>query len=74
LRCARRAGIIETDLGTELILLDPGTQQMFSLNPTGRLIWSLLGSAPLDAIEQARARADALTLLEQLTVAGLVES
>lgn len=84
MRYARRPGIIETDLETELILLDPGTQEMFSLNPSGRLIWSLLESESLDTIiarvverfgvEPARARADAETLIEQLRAAGLVES
>src|SRR5690606_21558274 len=33
---ARVARVIETDLGNELVLLDPETQQMYSLNETGR--------------------------------------
>jgi hypothetical protein len=34
--------IIETDLEHELILLDPVSQEMFSLNETGRAIWRAL--------------------------------
>jgi hypothetical protein len=79
----RRPGIIETDLGSELILLDPETQQMFSLNPSGRLIWRLLGAMSFDAIianvvEQFDVSAedadrDARALLARLNDAGLVE-
>ena len=78
----RRPGIIETDLGSELILLDPDTQQMFSLNPSGRLIWKLLGDMPLDDIigcvvgefevDAEQAARDAHTLLARLQAAGLV--
>jgi PqqD family protein of HPr-rel-A system len=74
--------VIETDLGEELILLDPRTQEMFSLNATGRAVWRAL-PAPDEAaiaaavaesfdISPARAEADVRTLLQQLAEAGLV--
>jgi hypothetical protein len=49
-RYTRRTGIIETDLGAELILLDPATEEMFSLNDVGRLIWRELDETPVEAI------------------------
>jgi hypothetical protein len=79
----RRAGVIETDLATELVLLDPATQQMFSLNPTGRFIWQSLGALTVGEIVERVVAAfevqpdvaatDTRTLLEQLSAAGLVE-
>lgn len=84
-RYRRNPHVIETDLGSELILLDPDTQQMFSLNPTGCLVWQALdGTAPLRAVVQrvvaafevapeAAAR-DVDTLISQLAAAGLVRS
>ena len=50
--------VIETDLGEELVLLDPATREMFSLNATGRLVWRALsegggGGAPGRAVERA---------------------
>ena len=33
-----KPGVIETDLEDELVLLDPKTQGMFSLNATGRVV------------------------------------
>lgn len=80
-RYARVAGIIETDLGTELILLDPATQEMFSLNAAGRTIWRLLDEEPVavivdrmvDAFDVSRetASADARALLRRLVEAKL---
>jgi hypothetical protein len=34
--------VVETDLPEELILLDPATREMFSLNATGRIVWRAL--------------------------------
>jgi len=34
--------VIVTDLGSELILLDPRNGEMFSLNSTGRCVWFAL--------------------------------
>jgi hypothetical protein len=74
-------GIIETDLGSELILLDPGTQEMFSLNVTGRAVWRGLIRSGIAGADQelaafdapsAVAEADARVLLDALVAAGLV--
>lgn len=80
-RYSRRTGIIETDLGAELILLDPTTEEMFSLNDVGRLIWRLLDEAPLEMIVvrvvgefdvgHDVAAGDVRVLLQQLLDAGL---
>ena len=79
---ARVARVIETDLGHELVLLDPETQEMFSLNETGRCIWRTLpaGEAPLIAalvaaydVSPAAAEADVRRLLTELLDAGLIE-
>ena len=76
-------GLIETDLESELVLLDPATQQMFSLNPTGRTLWFALREHPLrDAVAQVaeqfdvsleQATADALALVGDLRDAGLLQ-
>jgi hypothetical protein len=83
-RYARRTGVIETDLGAELILLDPATQEMFSLNDVGRLIWRSLDEEPVDAIvdrvvgsfdvDHDTAGADVCALLRQLLDAGLAHA
>jgi hypothetical protein len=83
-RYARRAGVIETDLDAELILLDPATQEMFSLNDVGRLIWRSLEEEPVDAIvdrvvgafdvDHEVAGADVRALLRQLLDAGLAQA
>lgn len=74
--------VIETDLGDELVLLDPQNQGMFSLNEVGRVIWKHLPSG-LEAaigqvvaefeIDEATAKQDTLELVEQLKNAGLLE-
>lgn len=80
----RNAAVIATPLPDELILLDPATGAMHSLNATGRLVWERLGSATPDAIAAslaaafdvtaAQAAADVRALLDGLAQAGLVES
>lgn len=80
-RYARCTGIVETDLGAELILLDPATEEMFSLNDVGRLVWRLLDDAPLavvvervvEVFDVSRdvADADVRALLDQLLHARL---
>jgi len=74
--------IITTDLGDELMLLDPRNGEMFSLNPCGRRIWFALPARSVVQVANAlcseydvnleRARSDAETLLDTLTRAGLV--
>lgn len=74
--------VIATDLGNELILLDPETEQMYSLNETGRAIWHALPlSDPDDAVRALTgafdvtpdaAAVDVRLLLSALVDAGLV--
>ena len=79
-----KADLIETDLDTELALLDPTTQAMFSLNKTGRLVWQSLpekgvtGAAQFVAthfdISLEQAEKDTLSLVQDLLKAGLLET
>ncbi|HWK90119.1 MAG TPA: HPr-rel-A system PqqD family peptide chaperone [Longimicrobium sp.] len=79
----RKAQVIETELGGELILLDPATGEMFSLNPTARHVWAALPAASADElarqvaeafeVDAAEAQADVAALLEELAGAGLIE-
>ena len=76
------AGIIETDLAEELILLDPASGEMFSLNDTGRRVWRALPAPSVEAlagalvaevdVDQATAERDVKALLDHLVRAGLV--
>lgn len=76
-----RAGLVVTDLGHELVLLDSASGRMYSLNATGGLVWR-----HLDDLEHARralceaygippeqARADVERLLEHLLRQRLIE-
>ena len=78
-----KPGVIETDLDDELVLLDPKTQGMFSLNNTGRVIWHGLKNAEsLEVIAQKleqqfsvtleQAQNDAGALIAELEKAGLI--
>ncbi len=78
-----KPGIIETDLEDELVLLDPKTQGMFSLNNTGRVIWHELKNAGTlevmaTKLEQQftvsleQATIDAQVLISELEKAGLI--
>ena len=79
-----KADLIETDLDTELALLDPTTQAMFSLNKTGRLVWQsltekgVIGAAQSVAtyfdIDLEQAEKDTLSLVEDLLEVGLLEA
>ncbi len=78
---APKAGLIETDLESELVLLDPETKLMFSLNATGRLVWRGLGAGEEETAMRlarefttgiGRAREDVRHLLEELAGAGLI--
>jgi hypothetical protein len=76
------AGIIETDLADELILLDPASGEMFSLNDTGRRVWRALpapsvaevarGLVAALEVDQETAERDVAALLDRLVRAGLV--
>ena len=75
--------VVVTDLDDELVLLDPTSKQMFSLNAVGRLLWQELPKQGLQAaLEQVtksfevtpeQARTDALALIENLTRRKLLE-
>jgi hypothetical protein len=78
-----KPGVIETDLDDELVLLDPKTQAMFSLNNTGRVVWQGLKNAEsLETIAQTlegqftvtleQASLDAQALTSELEKAGLI--
>jgi hypothetical protein len=75
--------VIETELPDELILLDPATREMFSLNATGRVAWRALAEgegrsgaiarlARAFAVDEPTAGADVDALLARLASAGLV--
>jgi sensor domain CHASE-containing protein len=78
-----KPGVIETDLDDELVLLDPKTQGMFSLNATGRVIWHGIKNAEsLEDIAQKleqqftvsfeQAQTDVSALISELEKAGLI--
>ncbi|HYW34036.1 MAG TPA: PqqD family protein [Balneolaceae bacterium] len=76
--------IIETDLEDELILLDPATQEMFSLNETGRMVWNELPTSSITEIvtliknkfdvSSEIAEQDVNDLISNLSEAGLLIS
>ena len=81
----RNPAVIETDLPDELILLDPVTREMFSLNATGRIVWQALAEGARGrelAIERIAAAfevdpevagSDVDTLIARLAASGLVD-
>ena len=72
------------EVGGEAVLLDLASEQYFGLDPVGTRIWTLLADAPVlsqvhsalceefDA-EPERIQTDLLTLVGQLSEAGLVK-
>ncbi|AXH00710.1 PqqD family protein (plasmid) [Deinococcus wulumuqiensis] len=74
--------ILVTDLGDELVLMDPQGSLMFSLNAAGRLLWQSL-PASADTLAQrlqttyglgaAQARADSQAVLDDLAARRLVK-
>lgn len=80
----RNPSVIETDLEHELILLDPGSGEMFSLNDTGRRVWRSLPAESVELVaahlvasmevDQETAERDVRTLLDALVAARLVAS
>jgi Coenzyme PQQ synthesis protein D (PqqD) len=75
--------VVVTDLDDELVLLDPVSKQMFSLNTVGRLLWLELPKQGLEgvleqitksfAVSTEQARADAVSLIEHLSRSKLLE-
>ncbi|MGH7576831.1 MAG: PqqD family protein [Longimicrobiales bacterium] len=76
--------VISTDLGHEIILLDPASGEMFSLNETGRSVWLALPASSVEQIAASlsarfdvtmdRARNDVRSLLHALEQAGLIQT
>jgi hypothetical protein len=73
--------VLTTDLGDELVLMDPQRSVMFSLNQTGRLIWQALPASELQlktllmegyGLEDASAEHDLRALLSDLEARRLV--
>ncbi len=74
--------IIVTELEDELVLLNPRTQAMFTLNGTGKIIWQNLGKHSAEEIavkitdafeiDLETAASDTKNLLETLEAAGLL--
>lgn len=73
--------VIVTDLEEEMVLLHPQTREMFSLNASGRLVWQHIVEGQervveqmvqTFAVDQARAKADVLALVEALKSRGLI--
>ena len=77
-----KPSVIETELPGELILLDPETQEMFSLNESGRAVWRAIAGRSVEEaaellaaeyeVEVERARGDVRSLVARLTGAGLL--
>jgi Coenzyme PQQ synthesis protein D (PqqD) len=75
--------VVVTDLEDELVLLDPVSKQMFSLNAVGRVLWLELPRRGLEgaleqitksfAVSPEQARADAIGLIDNLTKSKLLE-
>jgi hypothetical protein len=79
---AHAPDVIATDLGDELILLDPRNGEMFGLNASGRRVWLELPHASANGVVDRvcaefdvtpdRARDDVAALLDALTKAELI--
>jgi hypothetical protein len=73
--------VLVTDLGDELVLLDPASSEMFSLNDTGRLLWQALPAHENDLttllereydLPHEQAQADVHILLTSLEARHLI--
>ena len=71
--------VVVTDLENELVLLDPQSKQMFTLNAVGRTLWLALPDGFESAVQRVGqefevgidvARQDADKLIAELTRAG----
>ena len=78
----RRTEVVVTDLEDELVLLDPGTVEMYSLNTIGRLVWLNLPDSPAGIVGKVtesfdvsaeQALSDVQELLSTLSGMNLVE-
>ena len=84
-RWIRDDDVIATDLDDELVLLNPATRAVYSVNGTGREVWNRLADpasvAELAsalvarfAVDEATATRDVGTLIDELVTAGLVRA
>ena len=81
-RLERVSDVIVTELPSEIILLEPLSQEMYALNPTGMLIWKGLPAESLGDLQdrvgpqlhtdRATADRDIERLVAELCEAGLV--
>jgi hypothetical protein len=78
-----RPGVLYRELGGEMILLDSGSGQYFSLNQTGTRVWELLRTgttvegicaalARLYNMPEKQAMSDLVPFLEDLAGTGLI--
>lgn len=74
--------VVITDLGDELVLMEPASGKMFSLNSSGRVLWQRLPATPAElatalceAFEVSREDAleDSQAWLSALVSSGLVD-
>jgi hypothetical protein len=83
LRCQLRDDVTVTDLGDQLVLLDPRNQEMYALDDVGRFVWEALEGDTLDGvaaavserygIEAPVAQRDLYDLVTELSQAELLE-
>ena len=83
-RFVPKPGVIPTDLENEVVLLDPETRLMFSLNATGRFVWQRLEAHSVTDLARAlaeefdvsagQALSDVQMLLRELLEAGLASA
>ena len=75
--------LLITDLGDELVLMEPVRSVMFSLNETGRLLWNALPASEAQltqaltttyGLSAEQAGADVRTWLASLAERGLILS
>lgn len=76
--------IITTALEDESVLLNPRTQELFTLNSTGKFVWDHLQTTPSNEIpsllaqtyevDEDTATADTHEILEELSKVGLVHA
>lgn len=84
LRYQRRSDVTVTDLGNQLVLLDPENQEVYALDEVGRFIWERLPDGTLGAIAEAlcqrygiepsTAQRDLGDLVNELCDAGLIRA
>jgi len=77
-----REDVTVTDLGDQLVLLDPRNQEMFALDAVGRFVWGALPDGALGDVaaalteryrlDPATAERDVHDLVAELAEAGLL--